>query len=100
MRLRVILGFWLYLYPNTDYIHVVDLLDFTAFVTVRKLFTILIDYYPPKREVFGICISNDTIVPGEEEFLLEDGCTEIEELANKAVINRFKYVFLCYTGTI
>ena len=48
------------------------------------------DYYPPKQEVFGICISNHMMDFGEEESVLEDGCTEIEELADGAIINRFK----------
>ena len=51
---------------------------------------ILSDYYPPKREVFGICISNDMMDVGKDESVLEDGCTEIEELADGAIINRYK----------
>ena len=30
---------------------------------------------------------------GEEESALEKGCTEIEELADGAIINRFKWLF-------
>ena len=61
------------------------------------------DYYPPKREVFGICISNDMMDVGKDESVLEDGCTEIEELADGAIINRYKWVFVsveteCYNS--
>ncbi|TRY74002.1 hypothetical protein TCAL_12635 [Tigriopus californicus] len=45
-----------------------------------KLIIEPIDYYPPKMEIFGVCVSS-----------MKDGhCTIIEELANKARIERYK----------
>ena len=51
------------------------------------------DYYPPKQEVFGICISDYMLDTDNEESFFKNGCAEIEELADGAIINRFKSIF-------